>query len=89
MKPVPFKESNLNLGAGDNPNTDDMPVAISKDGEEIPFIVSCWKPTPEELAEINRTGEIWLATMGHRPPPIMAVGHNPFKHHGFKALELL
>ncbi len=87
MRPIPFKESNLNLGAGDNPNTDDMPVAISVDSEAIPMVVSCWKLSPEELAEINRTGEIWPAVMGHRTPPISIMAFNPFKNYGFKALE--
>lgn len=93
MRPVPFKESNLNMGAGDNPNTEDLPVAISlnsemSEGRQIPFVVSCWKPTPEELAEINRTGEVWISTMGVPPPPVCLMGHNPFKFHGYAALDL-
>lgn len=90
MIPIPFKESNLNLGAGDNPNTDDMPVAISKQSAtgETPYSVSNWKLSPEELEEINRTGCLWVATMGWPPPPICIMGHNPFKSHGYTALDL-
>ena len=26
----------------------------------IPVVISCWKVTAEELAEITRTGRVWL-----------------------------
>jgi hypothetical protein len=90
MKPVPFKESNANLGSGDNPNTDSMPVAFSKDLEtpNVLFTVSCWKPTFEELEEIKRTGEIWLSVMSTPPPPVCLMAFNPYKHYGYESLDL-
>jgi hypothetical protein len=41
-----------------------------------PAIVSCWKVTAEELAEIQRTGRVWLICMGGMPPVILS-GHKP------------
>ena len=43
-----------------------------------PIVVSCWKPTPEELEEINRTGRIWVVILGYTMPPIAPLGCNPF-----------
>lgn len=91
MNPIEFKEQNLLLGAGDNPNTDDMPVAVSTQeftGDSILHSVSCWQLSPEELAEIQRTGVLWLSTMGWPPPPIVCMSHNPFDTHNYKALDL-
>jgi hypothetical protein len=44
-----------------------------------PVVVSCWKPTAEELAEINRTGRVWLIVMGQTMPPAILEGQNPFR----------
>jgi len=91
MHPIPFKESNVNLGAGGNPNTSDMPTAIAihpNTTGQVPYAISCWKLEPDELAEIQRTGVIYLGNMGWPPPPILAMAYNPFKMHGFTALEI-
>lgn len=91
MHPQPFKEQNLLLGSGGNENTDDMPVAVSKHPEvgegRIPHSISNWKLSPEELAKVQETGEIWLGTMGWPPPPIFAMAFNPFSVHGYEPLE--
>lgn len=44
----------------------------------MPFVLSCFKVTPEELAEINRTGRIWLGIMGQTMPPAFVSGVKPF-----------
>lgn len=48
-----------------------------KDG--TPIVVSCWKPTLEELEEIKRTGRVWIMVMGYTMPPILPLGINPLK----------
>lgn len=45
----------------------------------IPATISCWKPTREELAEIERTGRVWLVVLGHGMPPVHITGHKPFE----------
>lgn len=32
------------------------------------FIVTAWKPTPEELAELNAGGAVFLSFLGGLPP---------------------
>ena len=33
-------------------------------------IVSAWRPSPDELEEIQRTGIVMVAIVGHQLPPI-------------------
>ena len=40
--------------------------------------ISCWKLTAEELAEVNRTGRVWLGCMGATMQPAWISGHSPF-----------
>lgn len=92
MTPTSFKETNLVLDAGDNPNTDQLPVCIAKDPDYPPgicFIVSKWKLSPEELEEVNKTGEIWVSVMGHSTPPIMPLAVNPFEHLGYIPVPII
>ncbi len=44
-----------------------------------PVVISCWKPTAEEMAEIARTGRVWLIVMGQTMPPVMVSGITPFQ----------
>ncbi len=43
-----------------------------------PCVISCYKPTAEEWAEIRRTGRVWLLVMGTSMPPVALVGKSPF-----------
>jgi hypothetical protein len=36
--------------------------------------ISCWRLSPEELAIVNRTGEVWLSVMGRTTPPVFVSG---------------
>ncbi len=48
-------------------------------GHTIPVVISCWKMTAEELAEVQRTGRVWLMVWGQTMPPACLDGINPFK----------
>lgn len=37
-------------------------------------VISCWRFSAEEIAEILRTGVAWLAVMGQTHPPLMVSG---------------
>jgi hypothetical protein len=92
MKAIRFEQMQFDLGAGNNPNTIDLPVAVTtepgtrEDGAGM--LVSCWEPSPEELAEINRTGRVWLGVMcsPHSPtqPPVYLSGHDLYIAHGYE-----
>lgn len=42
------------------------------------IIISCWKPTKEELEEINKTGRVWCIHYGSGLQPHALLGVNPF-----------
>lgn len=45
------------------------------------MIISCWKPTHDEIAEICRTGRVWCYHWGAGLQPHALSGHNPFPPH--------
>lgn len=50
-----------------------LPVYANKQG----LVVSCWELTPEEIAEVSRTGKVFLQMHG-RVTPHLVMGKNPF-----------
>lgn len=50
-----------------------------KDLDGNPQVMSCWKFSPEELAEIARTGVCWFSCWGNTHPPMWITGERPFK----------
>ena len=80
MTPQDFAQSNENLsarvpiaGAGMEP----LPIYRGiTNGTELQ--ISCWQLTSEELAEIQRTGRIWLLVFGQTHPVVHLAGESPF-----------
>lgn len=90
MKPETFKEVNMIMGAGNNPGTDDLPICKAEhpDIKNVPFLVSKWKMSPEELEKVKETGEIWIGIMGEGMPSICPMAFHPFNEHGYKQIDL-
>ena len=83
--PVEFSEQNDVLGPKPGTESWVAPLPIYRQGLSFDngvrhdqLVVSCWEPTPEELAEIARTGRIWLIAHCPTHPPISVCGTNPF-----------
>lgn len=55
-----------------------LPVIFMREGDEAETIIGCtsvWKPTPEQLATLNRGGGVVLHVLGRQPPVMLdAVG---------------
>ena len=56
----------------DRPAVDDLPAHQDEQRS-----ISCWQLTAEELAEVARTGRVWLHVWG-RQPPVYVGGDYPF-----------
>ena len=56
-----------------------LPVAMVNWAGTTIAVVSCWKPTKEEMEEIQRTGRVYLAVMGPVMPPVVVDGFNPIE----------
>jgi hypothetical protein len=79
--PANFKESNDTLSKPANMTHEECePLCICRtcQPDGLPIVVSCWKVTAEELAEITKTGRIWLIVCGASMPPVQVSGLKPF-----------
>lgn len=79
--PAAFDESNLVLDRPPGMSADDCePLNVFSGVQEggLPVVVSCFKVTAEELAEIQRTGRIWLIVYGRTMQPAAVCGVSPF-----------
>lgn len=57
----------------------DLHVHRYRDLDGQPNIISKWRFTPEELAEIiANDGVAWFGCWGHTHPPMWISGHDPF-----------
>jgi hypothetical protein len=85
MKGTSFKETNLLLGAGDNINTEQLPICVADHPDDLgkPSLVSKWKLSEEELEMIKKEGCIWLAVSGGSHPPVRLMAFNPFEYLNF------
>ena len=84
MFPASFHESNGYLGKPPDMTHDECDALsvwrgdVTVDGGgAVPAVVSCWKLTPDELEEVNRTGRVWLYVVGRTMPPVMMAGNKP------------
>lgn len=87
MKPVAFKESNFVIGAGNNPNTDQLPVVITENkqmsnGHPIMYIWSFIQLEPGDLELMQQRGGLWLMSC---PPvtPMQVTAYHPTKELGY------
>ncbi len=80
MVPTAFDEDNDVLGPPKGLTEDDVTsLSIHRgvvNGHAV--VVSCWKASKEELAEIARTGRVWLVVAGGTMYPAYLLGTNPF-----------
>lgn len=76
-----FDEANVVLDKPEDMTYDQCEAASvlrTNDSSGTPVVISCWKLTAEELAEIQRTGRVWLGVCGHTMPPAYITGIKPF-----------
>lgn len=58
------------LGANGIPNTVDLPATMVVEDGVFQFVVSYWKPTPEELELLNSNGHVVLMVHSGQHPPV-------------------
>lgn len=47
-----------------------------------PAIVTCWKPTRDQLDAISESGRVWLIVFGDGMPPVAVASENPIEMPG-------
>lgn len=81
MIPTAFDEDNAALGRPQGMTDEEcapLSVFIGNDVDRRPVVISCWKLTDEELAEVIRTRRVWVIIHGETMPPIAPTGISPF-----------
>ena len=81
MKPVHFEEVNVVLGEGQEDYLS-LPAFLASDPQGT--VVTCWELSPEEIAEVQRTGRFWLMqlTFGGPLQPQLPCVDKPLKREG-------
>lgn len=87
MEPCSFEQENTILNPPDNLTLDQcgvLPVCkgyIALEHPDIvhPVVISCWKPTRDELEKISKTGRVWLIVLGESMLPAILTGDSPFE----------
>ena len=71
MRPIEFEECNVIFGAS-QPEFQALPAFKDNSHPQGTTVVHCWKLSPEEIAKISVTGELWVSvlTFGNPLQPI-------------------
>lgn len=88
LHPASFEQSNAVFGPPIGKSEEEvasLSAAIIQWGD-VPAVLSCWKPTEEQLEAIRRTGRLWLAIMGGTMPPVCLCSENPLAYEGIELL---
>lgn len=81
---IAFPEANLVLRAPTPEDAAagtvyDLHVHRYRDLDGQPNVISKWRLSPDELAEVNRTGGVlWFHCWGDTHPPVVLSGTDPF-----------
>ena len=85
MQGVKFPQQNTIFGKPAGWKDEDcygLPVSatyyLNSKEEPVPCLISCWEITPAELAEVQRTGKIYLSITGIGMPPVSLSAVEPF-----------
>lgn len=78
MRPIVFPQSNGVLEGWTKPTVADLPVFRGSDADNLPVVISCWQPSPDELTELLKGNPIWLLSIGKTHPPVMLSCTTPF-----------
>jgi hypothetical protein len=76
MIPQRFVESNCVMHRPKNmTEAQCADIHAMRNGEQV---ITCWRPTPEELVKINLGEPVWLITWGPNMPPVCVTADYPF-----------
>jgi hypothetical protein len=83
-EPIDFPEANATLVGSPEDRAAgtvlDLPIHRYVDLDGAPHVISKWRLTEAELAEVVRTGgDLWLHSWGVTHPPVSVGGVAPFR----------
>ena len=81
MEPCDFAESNGVLSKPEDMTHDQcssLPVWRGMSQDNVPWVISCWKLTKEEVEELLKTGHLWVFIAGKTMPPLALTAKHPW-----------
>ena len=77
MEPLNFEESDVIFGEN---QPEYLPLPAKFGDRTVGEIYTCWKLSPEEIAEIQKTGVVWLSilTFNHPLQPVSLTATKPW-----------
>ena len=76
-EPVRFENANR-VYRGTMENSTDLHVWHGESGDGVVESISCWALSDDEIAEVKRTGRVWLRIVGEGHPHVAVQGDWPF-----------
>lgn len=78
-KGIDFPQANLRLGPPPGMTEEQVYTLPTYRCPQAQHMISCWQLSPEELAEVQRIGKVWLIIWtGSTHPPVCVAGIDPF-----------
>jgi hypothetical protein len=74
-QPVAFPEQNDNLAPAKGTEASVNTLPCFRDGEQV---ISAWRLSPDEIAEVVATGIVWCQIKGNTQPAVYLNGNHPF-----------
>ncbi len=74
MKPVDLPHAQLLVA----PNCFPLPAVHVTYSDGVAAVVSAWELTEEEVADVVKSGRIWLEVRGHTQPPVVLSTRCPY-----------
>lgn len=70
MTPSTFPEANTAFKAPSDSSESQCCTIEAFGGscDGVPMVITAWRPSPEELSELNRGGLVYLTVLGGLPP---------------------
>ena len=78
MEPCDFPQSNVRHVGPEGSDVLPLPTHTYTDDDGLPRIISCWRPSVEEVQAISGGAPVWLWVMGAQTPPVSLSVANPF-----------
>lgn len=87
MEAADFKQANLILKSGNNPNTQDLRAGRALDPNGNRCMVAKFTLDEEEIKRINKDGFIYVSVRGDNWPPLLLSTHDPYVSLGYERID--
>ncbi len=79
LHPTDFDGSNAVFGPPEGKTENEVYslCAAKVNWGTTPAVLTCWKPTMDQIKAIEETGRLWVSQMAQNPNPVCVTAKNP------------